>query len=240
LYDGDARAIVAAVPYAGYRLISFTGGPVNGNPSQFSGSDTYGFPIDRQDWQFSVSFRQEFTITVGAEGGGAASGTGTYVDGESCTVTAVPEEGKILDGWYENGTKVSSDLNYTFTVSSNRTLTAKFKDEIIIIDEGVSIVSNIYTVYLTSRLPVSTAVKSIITIRETRYIWDPLLNDDVLYSELDDTITLTIMSGDTKSNTHSFISSATIGYDSFNRSIISVKHEWINSNQYELGNQIWK
>jgi hypothetical protein len=121
MYDGKAEVTVKAVPYSGYRLVSFTGGPVGGNSSQFNGSDTYDFKINDQDWQFSVSFKQEFTITVSAESGGIASGSGTYVDGGSCTVIAVPEEGKILDGWYENDTKVSSDLNYTFTVSSNRT-----------------------------------------------------------------------------------------------------------------------
>lgn len=37
LYDGEDDATVAAVPYSGYQLVSFTGGPVGGSSSQFSG-----------------------------------------------------------------------------------------------------------------------------------------------------------------------------------------------------------
>jgi len=121
LYAGDGRAAVEAKPYSGYKLVSFTGGPVGGNSNQFSGSSSYGFPIENQDWQFNVSFKEAFTITVLAESGGTASGGGEYGKDESCTVVATPESGKIFDGWYENGAKISSDASYTFTVSSNRT-----------------------------------------------------------------------------------------------------------------------
>ena len=121
LYAGEADVTVEAKPYSGYKLVSFTGGPIGGNSGQFSGSDLYRFPIQSQDWQFNVSFKQEFTITVNAEGGGTATGGGSYGDGESCTVVATPESGKIFDGWYESGSKISSDASYSFTVSSNRT-----------------------------------------------------------------------------------------------------------------------
>ncbi|WP_420022305.1 InlB B-repeat-containing protein, partial [Bacteroides uniformis] len=46
--------------------------------------------------------------------------------GSSCTVTARANSGYSFDGWYEGSSKVSSSASYTFTVSSNRTLTAKF------------------------------------------------------------------------------------------------------------------
>ena len=43
------------------------------------------------------------------------------------TVTAVPEEGYTFDGWYLNGTKVSSQLTYTFDApNKSQTLTARF------------------------------------------------------------------------------------------------------------------
>ncbi|MCB7406745.1 InlB B-repeat-containing protein, partial [Bacteroides uniformis] len=47
-------------------------------------------------------------------------------DGSSCTVTASANSGYSFDGWYEGSSKVSSSSSYTFTVSSNRTLTARF------------------------------------------------------------------------------------------------------------------
>ena len=43
------------------------------------------------------------------------------------TVTAVPEVGYTFDGWYLNGTKVSSELTYTFDAPNKaQTLTARF------------------------------------------------------------------------------------------------------------------
>lgn len=121
LYDGDAQANVQAVPYSGYQLKSFTGGPVGGNSSQFTGSNQYGFKIQGQDWKFSVSFKKEYTITVNAGIGGSASGSGTVLEGENCTVTAYVNTGYNFDGWYEGSSKVSNSKSYTFTVSSNRT-----------------------------------------------------------------------------------------------------------------------
>lgn len=121
LYDGADNAVVEAVPYAGYQLVEFTGGSVDGNPNEFSGGSQYAFNIKYTDWKFEVTFKKEYTITVKAEAGGTVKGGGTVLDGESCTVTATPNDGYTFAGWYEGSNKVSSDANYTFTVSSNRT-----------------------------------------------------------------------------------------------------------------------
>lgn len=126
LYDGEDDATVAAVPYSGYQLVSFTGGPVGGSSSQFSGKNQYSFNIQLRDWKFTVSFKKEYTVTVSAGTGGTVSGGGKVLDGSSCTVTARANSGYSFDGWYEGSSKVSSSASYTFTVSSNRTLTAKF------------------------------------------------------------------------------------------------------------------
>lgn len=71
---------------------------------------------------------QEITyqITANAEHGGTAEGTNTYHKGESATVTATAEPNFTFDGWYDGEDKVSGDLAYTFTVTADRTLTAKF------------------------------------------------------------------------------------------------------------------
>lgn len=121
LYDGDADAVVEAVPYSGYQLVNFTGGPTNGSSNQFSGDNRYSFNIQRKDWQFNVSFKKEYTIAVSAGTGGSASGGGAVLEGENCTVNASVYSGYSFDGWYEEGSKVSSSASYTFTVSSNRT-----------------------------------------------------------------------------------------------------------------------
>ncbi|MBP1615580.1 MAG: hypothetical protein H6Q13_3028 [Bacteroidetes bacterium] len=123
LYDGDAQAAVKAVAYDGYRLTQFEGGP-SGESTTLTGANAYEFDIQRQDWQFSVSFKKEYLISLIAESGGTVAGGGTVLDGENITVTATPTAGYSFLGWYEGATKVSSLASYIFTVSSNRTLTS--------------------------------------------------------------------------------------------------------------------
>ena len=59
--------------------------------------------------------------------GGEVTGTGEYLPGETVTVTATPYENYVFTGWMENGTLVSTDLEYTFTVESVRNLIARFE-----------------------------------------------------------------------------------------------------------------
>lgn len=68
------------------------------------------------------------TVTVSADPaeGGTVTGGGTYSDGQKATVTATNNSGYLFSGWYNGSTKVSSNKSYTFTVTENVTLTAKF------------------------------------------------------------------------------------------------------------------
>lgn len=65
-------------------------------------------------------------LSVDPEGGGVASGSGTVSEGQTVTVTATASEGYNFISWQENGETVSTDAEYTFTVSENRKLTAVF------------------------------------------------------------------------------------------------------------------
>lgn len=69
-----------------------------------------------------------YVVTVVSEdtANGTVSGGGQYENGAQATVTASPTSGYKLSGWYEGDTQVSTDNSYTFTVSGNRTLTARF------------------------------------------------------------------------------------------------------------------
>ena len=71
---------------------------------------------------------QSFTVSVSANptNGGTVSGGGTYTEGQSCTVTATPNANYTFTNWTENGTVVSSNASYNFTVTGNRTLVANF------------------------------------------------------------------------------------------------------------------
>ncbi|MBR6440504.1 MAG: C10 family peptidase, partial [Bacteroidales bacterium] len=70
------------------------------------------------------------TITVAANptAGGTVSisNTGTIYQGDQCTVTATPASGYAFVNWTVGGSAVSTSASYTFTVSTNITLTANF------------------------------------------------------------------------------------------------------------------
>ncbi len=71
-----------------------------------------------------------YTVSVTAtEGGSAYIGTGTSATvtaGNSVKLTATANDGYTFDGWYNGATKVSDDLQYTFTPTASGTYQAKF------------------------------------------------------------------------------------------------------------------
>lgn len=125
LYDKGDQVTVAAFANDGYELVTFYDKKY---PATDLGS-SYPFTVSIPRI-FKAEFRAvaNYTVSVSASpsAGGSVTGGGSYKGGTSCTVTATPNSGYVLDGWYEGSSKVSSDASYTFTVSSNRTLIAKF------------------------------------------------------------------------------------------------------------------
>lgn len=69
------------------------------------------------------------TATTNSVGCATLSGAGTYVQGQTCTLSVVPNGDFEFVNWTENGQVVSSNAVYSFTVESDRTLVANFKLE---------------------------------------------------------------------------------------------------------------
>ena len=69
--------------------------------------------------------------------GGTVSGSGTYLEGAECTLTATPSEGWRFVNWMENGEVVSTETTYTFTVTGGRILVANFTDNHAYVDLGL-------------------------------------------------------------------------------------------------------
>lgn len=70
--------------------------------------------------------RYTVALSVDPQGGGIVSGGGTVEGGAQVTVTAAPASGYTFSGWRESGSIVSTSRSYTFTVTSDRSLTAVF------------------------------------------------------------------------------------------------------------------
>lgn len=81
-----------------------------------------------EELSFTTSQLINYTITVSANptNGGTVTGGGTFQQGQSCTVTAIANNGYTFTNWTVNGSVVSSIANYTFAVTGNRNLVANF------------------------------------------------------------------------------------------------------------------
>lgn len=67
-----------------------------------------------------------YNVSIDSSGYGSVSGNRDYKKGESAELIAVPDEGYVFEGWYENGARVDGSTRYVFTVKSDRTLKAVF------------------------------------------------------------------------------------------------------------------
>lgn len=76
----------------------------------------------------SPSPAQMWTISASSSppGGGTVTGTNTYADGATVSLTAIPAAGYGFAGWLESGTEVSTSGTYSFTADANRSLVANF------------------------------------------------------------------------------------------------------------------
>ncbi len=75
----------------------------------------------------AASTAHTVTLTASPAAGGTLTGGGIYADGASVTVTATANDGYAFASWTENGSVVSTEASYAFTVSGDRTLVAHFE-----------------------------------------------------------------------------------------------------------------
>ena len=129
-YNQGQSCTVHATPASGYTFVNWTE-----NGTQVSTQANYTFTVNGNR-NLVAHFTENvvtYTVTTSSNpaNGGTTTGGGTYNQGQSCTVHATPASGYTFVNWTENGTQVSTQANYTFTVNGNRNLVAHF-DEIIV------------------------------------------------------------------------------------------------------------
>ena len=117
---------VTATANTGY---TFTNWTENGNV--VSNNADYTFTVEGNRNLVANFTAITYTITVSANpsNSGTTSGGGTYTHGQSCTVIATSADGYTFMNWTENGSVVSTDANYSFIVTNNRSLVANFEEQ---------------------------------------------------------------------------------------------------------------
>ena len=122
-YNQGASCTVTATANTGYTFTNWTEG---GNV--VSTNANYTFTVTGNRTLVANFTANTYSINVSANptNGGTVSGGGTFTYGQSCTVNATAATGYTFTNWTENGNVVSTNANYTFTVTTNRTLVANF------------------------------------------------------------------------------------------------------------------
>ena len=115
--DGDNSSEANVDSHIVYRLSATIG---------LSGGDGDCFSEANVDSYIESVIGENINLTVAPDGGGSVSGGGKVARGEEITVSAAPSEGYRFVNWTENGTEVSANADYTFTVTQSRELTANF------------------------------------------------------------------------------------------------------------------
>ncbi len=115
---------VTAVPNTGYTFTNWTEGGIIVNMN----ANYQLAPLVANRTLVANFSPIPYTVAVSAlpVSGGTTSGGGTYNYGSSVTVNAVSNAGYAFSNWTEGTTVVSTNANYQFTLTGNRTLVAHF------------------------------------------------------------------------------------------------------------------
>ena len=123
VYQSGKKATLKATANTGFVFANWT----EGN-TVVSTAKNYKFTVSANRTLKANFEKASFTITTKSApvAGGTTSGDGSYVYGKQVTVKAVANSGYVFSEWIEGSTTVSTNKNYKFTVTGNRTLKAKF------------------------------------------------------------------------------------------------------------------
>ncbi len=100
--------------------------------------------VDAYEAVHAASIKHTVTVTSNDTNRGTVSGGGIYINGFPATVRAEPETGYYFEGWFEDETKVSGGAEYTFTVTADRDLVARFEAVAV---TGVTLNKNTLALY---------------------------------------------------------------------------------------------
>ncbi|MCR4847726.1 MAG: C10 family peptidase [Bacteroidales bacterium] len=125
-YHNDQSCTLTATSAPGYSF-----GYWSKDGTQVSTDSTYTFLVNESATYVAHFQEQSYTVSVSADpaSGGSVLGGGTYTYGQSCTVQATPNIGYYFVKWTKNGTQVSTDSSYSFTVTESASYVAHFQEQ---------------------------------------------------------------------------------------------------------------
>jgi hypothetical protein len=121
-YIEGMEITVLAVPQPGYLFVNWTENGLAVSPSA-----RYSFAVTtNRVLTGSFAPAPAVTVNVSPPDGGSVSGGGTFPSGTLVTVAASPNWDYAFANWREDGLPVATSSNYTFALTTNRSLTAEF------------------------------------------------------------------------------------------------------------------
>jgi hypothetical protein len=119
----SAKTITFAINYSADKLspTTYVNSISFNNTTNNQGSTTRVATLTVSPKQFKI------TVEASPKTDGTVGGGGTFAEGTSHTVTAMPIGNHTFVHWTESGRVVSSSESYTFTLTGNVTLVADFR-----------------------------------------------------------------------------------------------------------------
>lgn len=124
-YEQGSSVTLTAIPANGYRFIAWTE-----NDEQISTDENFKFIADHDRTLVAIFMpisKPTYTVHVSSAQGGTVEGSGSYKEGETVTVNAVPDNGYRFRRWEENSVQVSTEARYSFAAETDRMLVAVFE-----------------------------------------------------------------------------------------------------------------
>ena len=125
-YNYGQTCNLTAVPATGHHFVNWTK-----NGTEVSTDPHYSFVVTGEDTYVANFELNSYDVTamvsVNPTNGGTVSGAGTFTYGQTCNLTAVPAEGYHFVKWTKNGTQVSTNPVYSFTVTEEANYVAYFE-----------------------------------------------------------------------------------------------------------------
>ena len=121
-YESGTLVTLTAEPNVGYGFCYWSE-----NGQQVSTDANYSFLVSTdRNLVARFSLPMNITVTTNMAEGGTATGGGEYYLGNTCTLTATPNEGYLFLHWSKNGEVVSCNATYSFSVTEEAEIEAVF------------------------------------------------------------------------------------------------------------------